>query len=108
MSNNEKKIDAGTIGLRLSSYWWAFVIRGVFLLFFGVFFVLYPASAWTLFFVTYRTFFLVEAAFTLSAFILVWFMNVENKFDLIVLFIFNVVSGVGVGTICYRHICTRY
>ena len=49
--------------------------------------------------VTYRTVFLVEAAFTLSLDILVWFMNVEKQFEWMVLFILNAVSGVGVGTI---------
>jgi len=85
----------------MSPYWWAFIIGGVFLLFFGVFFVLYPASAWTLFSITYRTFFLVQAAFTLSMDILVlWLMNVENNCgDLTILFIFNAVSGVGIGTV---------
>jgi len=100
MSNNEKKIRALTISLRLSPYWWAFVIRGIFLLFFGVFFVLYPASAWTLFSVTNGTFCLVEAAFNFYNYGLVWFINdVENRSDLMMLFFFNSVWGVSVGTI---------
>ena len=89
MSNNEKKIRALTISLRLSPYWWAFVIRGIFFILFDVFFVLYPASARSLFSVTYRTFFLVEAAVTLSKGILVCFMIVENKCTLMIFSILN-------------------
>jgi len=87
--SNKQKIDAGTIGLRLSPYWWAFVIRGIFFILFDVFFVLYPASARSLFSVTYRTFFLVEAAVTLSKGILFCFMIVENKCELMIFSILN-------------------
>ena len=102
MSTNDRHDhDVGTIGLRLSPYWMIFVIRGILLIIFGVYFVLYPASAWTLFSLTYGIFCLVEAAFNFSKGIIVGccMNNVDNKISLMMMFLLSAICSAGVGAI---------
>jgi uncharacterized membrane protein HdeD (DUF308 family) len=103
MSTNDRHDhgDVGTIGLRLSPYWMIFVIRGILLIIFGVYFVLYPASGWSLFSLTYGIFCLVEAVFNFSKGILVGccMNNVENKCSLMMMFLLSAICSAGVGTI---------
>mmetsp|Transcript_26400 Transcript_26400/g.46563 ORF Transcript_26400/g.46563 Transcript_26400/m.46563 type:complete len:218 (+) Transcript_26400:57-710(+) len=99
-----EEIVAADLAEKIAPYWHAFVLRGLVLIGFGLFFVFYPAATWSAFSIAFGCLSLCDAGFNFGkACIVGCCTDMRNKCQLILMFLLSSLCGTCIGliAICY-------
>ncbi|KAG7341865.1 protein of unknown function DUF308 containing protein [Nitzschia inconspicua] len=96
----QDEIEIAEVARALAPYWSAFIVRGVILVGFGIFFLFFPATSWDTVSFVFGALSLTDATFNLiKAFVVTCCMEVENKCQVLLLFVLSAVCSAVIGFI---------
>jgi uncharacterized membrane protein HdeD (DUF308 family) len=92
--------DVVELGRNLAPYYYAFIIRGIVLIGFGICFLFFPVASWVSFSFIFGSLALADAVFNISkACILGCSAGVENKYQVMTMFLLSALCTAGIGIV---------
>lgn len=96
----EGEVEAAEVGRVLAPYWSAFIVRGIMLIAFGIFFLFFPGTSWVSFSLVFGSLSLADATFNIiKACVVMCCMEVENKCRILFMFLLSAACSAGIGFI---------
>jgi uncharacterized membrane protein HdeD (DUF308 family) len=96
--------ETSDVGRVLAPYWSAFIVRGIILIGFGIFFLFFPATSWITFSLIFGSLSLADATFNvIKAGTVMCCMEVENKCKILFMFLLSAACSAGIGFIAILY-----
>jgi uncharacterized membrane protein HdeD (DUF308 family) len=96
----QEDIDTIDLAQVLGPYWSGFIVRGIVLIGFGIFFLFFPAESWITFSIIFGSLSLADATFNIvKACVVAFCMEVENRCKILIMFLLSATCSAGIGLI---------
>jgi uncharacterized membrane protein HdeD (DUF308 family) len=97
---SQDDIETAKVGQLLGPYWSAFIVRGIVLIGFGIFFIFFPAASWITTSIVFGSLSLADAAFNIiKACVVTCCIQTDNKCSILIMFLMSAACSSVIGFI---------